>query len=322
MKKLALIGTFCHTQEQLNTLKNTILEWKKINVDTLVLSPLHLPPDIIELCDYYFYTKENPLLHWPQRGTVFQYSIYGITFNKMTPDYGWARLYQMKKLAEIASTYDYDIFYQTEYDLLIDEYVKNLVNTNTVNLITRRINPKNPEEIFGASLHFISLDKENLIKVKNYTTLEKYLENTRIVAEGHAIMWSEKFNIPIDQEGYVIDTINNFNQYNMTSWKASNFYWNESLSSDYKVFFTNEPNKTFQYIIWDTNKKEINISINGKELQKPKEWEIYDSLIPTENIKSIIINGVDYIDIYNKIYNNKLVGEDIVDPNAPLLSNI
>ena len=34
MKKLALIGTFCHTQEQLNTLKNTILEWKKINVDT------------------------------------------------------------------------------------------------------------------------------------------------------------------------------------------------------------------------------------------------------------------------------------------------
>ena len=94
------------------------------------------------------------------------------------------------------------------------------------------------------------------------------------------------------------------------------------VGRDYKVFFTNEPNKTFQYIIWDTNKKEINISINGKELQKPKEWEIYDSLIPTENIKSIIINGVDYIDIYNKIYNNKLVGEDIVDPNAPLLSNI
>ena len=68
--------------------------------------------------------------------------------------------------------------------------------------------------------------------------------------------------------------------------------------------------KHFQYIIWDTNEKEINISINGKELQKPKEWEIYDSLIPTENIKSIIINGVDYIDIYNKIYNNKLVGKD------------
>ena len=43
MKKLALIGTFCHNQEQLDTLKDTILEWKKLNVDTLVLSPLHLP---------------------------------------------------------------------------------------------------------------------------------------------------------------------------------------------------------------------------------------------------------------------------------------
>jgi hypothetical protein len=49
MKKLALIGTFCHNQEQLDTLKDTILEWKKLNVDTLVLSPLHLPEDIIKL---------------------------------------------------------------------------------------------------------------------------------------------------------------------------------------------------------------------------------------------------------------------------------
>tara|TARA_R110000803_G_scaffold157034_2_gene221506 strand:+ start:2383 stop:3351 length:969 start_codon:yes stop_codon:yes gene_type:complete len=322
MKKLALIGTFCHNQEQLDTLKNTILEWKKLNVDTLVLSPLHLPQDIIELCDYYFYTKDNPLLHWPQKGMLFQYAVHGITFNKMTPDYGWARLFQMKKLAEIASTYDYDIFYQTEYDLLIDEYVKNLVNNNTTNLITRRINPKNLDEIFGASLHFISLDKENLIKVKNHTTLERYLENDHIVAEGHAIIWSKELNIPIDQEGYVIDTINNFDKYNMVNWTTPNFYWNESLSDDYKIFFENQPDKNFRFVIWHINGNKVNISVNGKEIQTSQEWIIHDSLIPTKDIKSIIINEIEYIDVYNKIYHNKLIGEDIVERNAPLLSNL
>ena len=131
MKKLALIGTFCHKKEQLDRLRITITEWKKLGVDTMVLSPLHLPQDIIELCDYYYYTKDNPLLHYPTRSTRFWYGIHGIQLEKSLPDYGWARLFQMKKLAEIASTYDYDIFYQTEYDLEIDDYVKNYVNNNT-----------------------------------------------------------------------------------------------------------------------------------------------------------------------------------------------
>ena len=110
MKKLALIGTFCSNKEQLDALKNTINEWKNLNVDVMVLSPLHLPQDIIKLCDYYYYTKDNPLLSWPDRMMDFFYSLREITLHKQTQDYGWARLFQMKKLAEIASTYDYDIF--------------------------------------------------------------------------------------------------------------------------------------------------------------------------------------------------------------------
>ena len=322
MKKLALIGTFCHNQEQLDTLKDTILEWKKLNVDTLVLSPLHLPEDIIKLCDYYFYTKDNPLLHWPQKGMLFQYGINNITFNKITPDYGWARLFQMKKLAEIASTYDYDIFYQTEYDLLIDDYVKGFVNNNTSNIITRRINPKNKNDIFAASLHFIALNKENLIKVKNYTTLERYLENDTIVAEGHALMWSEKFNIPIDQEGYIIDTYNNFNNFNMVSHRASNFYWNESISDDYKIFFESKLNGSLKFVIWDANGNKIDVSINGKETKDLQEWKIYNSLILTKDVKSLIINGVEYIDVYNKVYHNQIIGEDIINLNSSLTPNI
>ena len=99
MKKIALIGSFCHKKEQLDRLRITIKEWKKLGVDTMVLSPLHLPQDIIELCDYYYYTKDNPLLHWPQRCSLFSFGVHNITFNKSLPDYGWAILFQMKKLA-------------------------------------------------------------------------------------------------------------------------------------------------------------------------------------------------------------------------------
>ncbi len=73
MKKIALIGTFCHKEIQINTLRNTINEWKGLGVDIMVLSPLHLPQDIIKLCDYYYSTKDNPLLHWPNRASLYQF---------------------------------------------------------------------------------------------------------------------------------------------------------------------------------------------------------------------------------------------------------
>lgn len=325
MKKIALIGSFCHKKEQLDRLRITIKEWKKLGVDTMVLSPLHLPQDIIELCDYYYYTKDNPLLHWPQRCSLFSFGVHNITFNKSLPDYGWARLFQMKKLAEIASTYDYDIFYQTEYDLEIDNYVKINVYNNKKNLITRRINPKCKDEIFGASLHFICLDKENLIKVKNHITLERYLAaGSNIVAEGHAIMWSKEFGIPIDEEGYVVDLINNFNQYQFVDYWGDNFYYDESLSKDYKIFFqkNNYDNKPLKFVIYETHNRKVNVIVNGVSFGDVEEWKVYDSKININDVKSVIINGEEYIDYIKKIYKNDIEDKNIVPPNAPLISNI
>ena len=306
MKKLALIGTFCHSKEQLDTLKNTINEWKNLNVDVMVLSPLHLPQDIIKLCDYYYYTKDNPLLSWPQRMMDFHYNIHGITLHRQTKDYGWARLFQMKKLGEIASTYDYDIFYQTEYDLLIDDYVKNYVNNNTKNLITRRINPKNPNDIFAASLHFICLDKENLINVKNHITLGRYLKSKEVVAEGHAIIWSKEFNIPIDNEGYIIDTINNMNNFDMVNRHAPNFFWNYSIDDNYKVFFSKKENeKSLKFIIWDI-KKEIVINWNDDKFNETpiEEWVAYKIKNFHNEARNLVINGKDYTSIYQNIHRN------------------
>ena len=61
-------------------------------------------------------SKENPLLGWPERAHTQWYRM-PISKNRITEihrafyDYGWAALYQTKKLSQLALTFDYDIFY-------------------------------------------------------------------------------------------------------------------------------------------------------------------------------------------------------------------
>ena len=62
MKKIVLISTFCDTEEKIIVLKENILSLKQLGLDTLVISPLILPAEIIEISDFVFFTKENPIL--------------------------------------------------------------------------------------------------------------------------------------------------------------------------------------------------------------------------------------------------------------------
>lgn len=309
MKKLALIGSYCSNEQQIRVLEHTLKEWKKLGVDTMLLSPLHLPSRIIELCDYYFYTKENPILHWPTRAQISTYTFQEISLNKLQFDYGWARLYQMKKLAEIASTYEYDIYYQTEYDLLLNDYVKNYVDNNTKNLITRRINPNSEKlKYFEASLHFICLDKANLNKIKNCITLEDYLKNDDTIAEDHALKWSKQFSIPIDKNGHVVDLINQLDRYQFHHHSLPNFYFNESLSKDYKVFFenTHEPGNTLKFVLYETTSQQLNVVVNGIKFTNLKEWTAYDTGVLISELQNVKVNNDQYVDYIKKIYLNSI----------------
>ena len=69
MKKIALVSTFCDTEEKQNILKETIEGIKNLGIDIMVNAPISIPikQEIIDLCDFFFYTKENPLLKWPVR---------------------------------------------------------------------------------------------------------------------------------------------------------------------------------------------------------------------------------------------------------------
>jgi hypothetical protein len=72
MKKIALISTFCNTEEKQNLLKENIIKIKNLGIDVMVISPLKLTDELIDLCDYLIFSKENPVLSWPEK-SYFQW---------------------------------------------------------------------------------------------------------------------------------------------------------------------------------------------------------------------------------------------------------
>jgi hypothetical protein len=118
MKKIALISTFCDTEHKKNILHENVEKIKKLGIDVMLISPnfIEIPYKTIAISDFCFYTKENPLLNWPVRSFTHWYEMpidddRSTTLHRNFSDYGWAALYQSKKLSQIALTFDYDIFY-------------------------------------------------------------------------------------------------------------------------------------------------------------------------------------------------------------------
>ena len=68
--KIVLISSYCDTKEKIDVLINTIKSVKSYNLDVMVNSPLPLPSDVINMCDFYVQTKENPLLYWPKKSVM------------------------------------------------------------------------------------------------------------------------------------------------------------------------------------------------------------------------------------------------------------
>ena len=171
MKKIALISTFCDTQEKQDILLKNILKIKALGIDVMALSPnfIQLPPHITKACDYFFYTKDNPLLEWPIRSYTHwhrkEHSPEKILMmHRGLADYGWAALHQTKKLSQLALTFDYDMFYHMIYDLIIDGVVEQEMKEDN-NVLHPRRNPQS-NNIFDVNLTFMSFTREMMGKVE------------------------------------------------------------------------------------------------------------------------------------------------------------
>lgn len=239
MRKIVLISTYCNTKEKIEILKENIVKIKSFGLDVLVISPLTLPSEIIELSDFVFFTKENPLLVWPVRSFTFWKSVYTnegwVKMHYNLADYGWAGLYQVKKLSQIALSYDYDIFYHMIYDLVIDDVVENELTNDTTNIVHPRRDPHNPEILWETTLHFMVFDRPMMEKIVSEIELDEYLR-TNGVAEGEVLKWKNKYNIPTSNQP-VKDLI--------YYWEDTDFF-NYSKNENYKLFF----NKNDESEIW------------------------------------------------------------------------
>jgi len=235
-KKLAIISSFCNDEEKIKVLYENLLKLKEIGIDILVLGPnfLPLPPKITELCDYFFYTKENPLLkppirsysHWREYKHPIKQLDQILHLKETHNDYGWAALWQTKKLLQIGLTLDYDVFYHLVYDTNVDEVVKEGILGNETNIVYRLEN-RYTGDIWDTTLLFFILDREIAAKVEKEITLEEYL-STNGVAEGEVQKWMKKFNLK-NSEKTVQDMIFFFEDYD---------FFNHSPYPEFKMYLS------------------------------------------------------------------------------------
>lgn len=176
MRKIALISTFCDTQEKIDLLIHNIKKIKSLGVDVMIISPLKLNDEIIDLCDYFIFSKENPVLNWPEK-SYFQWwggNYNGVSINMTTtyPDYGYAGLVQIKRMSDLALSMDYDIFFPMIYDINITTYVESVFKSNKKNSFF----PSYRDGMtWSIGLHLISLDRDHLVRFKTLITKESYL---------------------------------------------------------------------------------------------------------------------------------------------------
>ena len=176
MRKIALISSFCDTQEKIDLLTENVKKIKSLGIDVMVISPLKLTDELIELCDYLILSKENPVLSWPEK-SYFQWwsgTVNGenITMTETCPDYGYAGLVQIKRMADLALSMDYDMYFPMIYDININEHVESVFKDNKKNSFYPSMRDG---QVWSIGLHLISLDREHLFRFKTLITKESYL---------------------------------------------------------------------------------------------------------------------------------------------------
>jgi hypothetical protein len=256
MKRLVLINSYCDTQEKIDVLLENLNILKSCGIDTMLYSPILLSNGIIELCTYFIYNKENPILHFPEKG-VFCYNVSDYNgkrylIKKMLKDYGWANIYQIKKLGEFALTFDYTHFYNIIYDLVIDKSViDNIFSEKKCNFFKFHEHQ--------VSFHFMIFDRHNLKIFIDNLTIDNYLIDKSNFAEKYlySLLTSKIIDATLE-DTYVNDKIFYYgegDQFNYSKFQEIKYF----ITKDYyskdsiKIYFYQLPNKIDINIIIDNN---------------------------------------------------------------------
>lgn len=305
MKKLFLISSYCDSEEKIEVLSNNLSKIKNLGHDTLLLSPIPLKKDIIDLCDYFFQTKENPVstieektyIHWSiienQKGERYR-------LERFFPEYGWAALYQNKKLSQIGLTFDYDIYYHIIYDTDINDGLVNEINSNTVN--TYYSNKSTNGDINEFSLHFIPLDREGMVSFERFLDRDKYVTSHDLTHD-FMLKWVRETNIK--KSNFIVEEHINF----YTDINFFSIYNGNELNIFFEKFELNQEKNKF--ICYGMKTDNVKIIINDDLIfdniteKEPLNTNLYTSEI---NKIEVQVNDVKYdcTESYYKIGRNKI----------------
>lgn len=306
MKKIALVSTYCDTPEKIHVLVEGAKTFKSLGVDVMVNSCIPLEPAVTKHFDFYFQTKENPLLYWPERANTFwwkQKNQYDkeIILHRDIDDYGWAAVYQMKKLSEIALTYDYDIFYHITYDIIVSDKLTQDILNNKTNITYHAINPNDPLDQWNVSPLFINFGKENLIKFLSKINKDEYIRLNGFAEDFIEIILED---IPMSKSEFPVkDLITYING-------CDNNLFNFSQSENYKIFFSTKEETVFgsnhwvdkfSFVLYDIKDGNLKVLLNNQEIYN------IESLIPQRfdlNIDSFKVIFNDEVIEYNTIINS------------------
>lgn len=308
IKKIALISSFCNDQEKIDVLLKNISIVKGLGLDVLVLSPFYLPKEVVNKCDYFFVTKDNPVYEWPKKGWNFwremPYRGRKIKISKTVSDYGWAGVHQVKQLNDVALNLNYTHYYHLIYDLKITDEVKSYFHTTPDKLV---FPSKRGNTLWKVGLHFMIFNKENLKKFNNFITEESY--NT-IDKLDSSFDWLFKVvdlmpiriaDLPVEDEIYIFE---NADIYNYSPSDKIKFFIekNDKTQASIKLFFYEIEDTKVEVYMWGDdqhihvrkgdivdlhfnkfNFKNVNVIIDG---------DIYDI---TETIKNVKHNTLDIL---------------------------
>jgi hypothetical protein len=304
-KKIALISSFCDTNEKLDVLKKNISIVKSQGIDVLVISPFVIDKKITEMCDYFFITKDNPILDWPER-SMFYWRILSnnnssYKLSVTYADYGFAGLYQVKQLSDIALTFGYEQFFHMIYDIKITEDFKEFFNSDRKCSI---FPSKRDNQIWPFGLHFMIFDRLNLEKFSSMITLKNYLS----VENSDAFSWLEVYRkqlnsdiekIPVEDEIFYYE---NKDFLNFSPFDSVKFFIEKNDEQDENV-------KLFFYDITDEIEVKIIID-NIKYTRKINNLDLIDLGYKKNEIKNTSIQIADtnknITEIIKKIKHNTL----------------
>lgn len=301
MKKIALIQSHCNNDEKLNILRENIQKLRDVNLDILLFSHITIPQDIIQSVDYFVYDKSNPIL-WNERRNINWWANSKVRLESSVPDYGWTVFNQIIKSYNVTIDQNYEMYFIVCYDLIIDEFVFDVINNNKVGKY-KHVKPKNVNEvgvytdvIFDTSLIFLSLTKDLIEEILSDLSKNEYIENPQWIAEKYLEVVIERNNILIENLGSVGDLFH-----------ESESVFNQSKNPNYEIFVDNQDLIKLRYF-----KKNLEVNhyliINNDVITIDNEEFILDQNIEHAKSFGVFVDG-SYNDLTHLLKSDKKINK-------------